>query len=143
MHCDVDQQHAVNHLWQAIRNIGVQRIDHGGNALEDQQLCDEIKRRSLALTVCPISNAYVSDSSKAEAIKTMLAQGMRVTVDFDDPAYFVGYMTENLLRVQKEADLSRCELAQLAENAFESVWLPHLTRDLYVAELKSYVRQAP
>ena len=80
------------------RRFGVQRIGHGVNALEDQQLCDEIKRRSLALTVCPISNAYVSDSSKAEAIKTMLAQAMRVTVDFDDPAYFVGYMTENLLR---------------------------------------------
>jgi adenine deaminase len=110
--------------------FGVQRIGHGVNALEDQQLCDEIKRRSLALTVCPISNAYVSDSSKAEAIKTMLAQGMRVTVDFDDLAYFVGYMTENLLRVQKEVDLSWCELAQLAENVFESAWIPHLTRDL-------------
>ena len=142
MHCDVDQQDAVNHIWQAIRDIGVHRIDHGVNALEDQQLCDEIKRRSLALTVCPISNAYVSDSSKAEVIKAMLAQGIRVTVNSDDPAYFVGYMTENLLRVQKEAELSRSELAQLSENAFESAWLPRLTRDLYVAELKAYIRQA-
>ena len=50
MHCDVDQQDAVNHIWKAIRDIGVQRIDHGVNAHEDQQLCDEIKRRSLALT---------------------------------------------------------------------------------------------
>ena len=142
MYCDVDQQDAVKHIWQAIRDIGVHRIDHGVNALEDQQLCDEIKRRSLALTVGPISNASVSDSSKAEVIKVMLAQGKRVTVNSDAPAYFVGYMTENLLRVQKEAELSRSELAQLSENAFKSAWLPRLTRDLYVAELKAYIRQA-
>jgi adenosine deaminase len=124
-----------------VRNTGVQCIDHGVNALQDEHLCEEIKRWSLALTVCPISNAHVSDNSKAEAIKTMLAQGIRVTVNSDDPAYFAGYMTENLLRVQKEADLSRGKLAQLTENAFESAWLPRVTRDRYVAELTSYLQQ--
>ena len=77
--------------------------------------------------------------SKAEAVKTMLAQEMRVTVNSDDPAYFVGYMTENLLQVQKEADLIRSALAQLAENAFESAWLPRITRDICVAELRAYM----
>jgi len=103
MPCEVDQQHAASHIWQAIRNIGLHRIDQDVNTIEDQQLCEEIKRRPLALTVCPLSNAYMSDSSKAEAIKTLLAQGIRVTVNSDNVAYFVGYMTENLLRVQKEA----------------------------------------
>ena len=140
MHCDVDQRNSVSHIWQAIRDIGVNRVDHGVNALEDEQLCEEIKRRSLALTVCPISNAYVTDGSKSEAIKAMLDKGMRVAVNSDDPAYFPGYMTENLMRVQKEVNLSKSELAQLAENAFESAWLPRVTRDLYVAELKAYIR---
>lgn len=140
MHCDVDQRNSVSHIWQAIRDIGVNRVDHGVNALEDEQLCEEIKRRSLALTVCPISNSYVTDGSKSEAIKAMLDKGMRVTVNSDDPAYFPGYMTENLMRVQKEVNLSKSELAQLAENAFESAWLPRVTRDLYVAELKAYIR---
>jgi adenosine deaminase len=138
MHCDVDQQNSVNHIWQTIRDIGVNRIDHGVNSLEDEQLCDEIKRRSLALTVCPISNAYVTNNSKSEAISTMLEADMRVTVNSDDPAYFPGYMNENLIRVQQDIDLDKVGLIQLAENAFEAAWLPRATRDRYIAELRAY-----
>src|SRR5499426_1605940 len=118
MHCDVDQQDSVDHIWQCLRDIDVGRIDHGVNALEDARLCAEIKRRGLALTVCPISNSYVTDGTKAAAVKAMLDQGLRVTVNSDDPAYFPGYMTENLLAVQEEADLSKGDLVQLARNAF-------------------------
>src|SRR5579862_7112532 len=124
MHCDVDQQDSVSHIWQTIRDIGVDRIDHGVNSLEDEKLCKEIKRRSLALTVCPVSNGYVTDGTKSEAVKTMLDKGMRVTVNSDDPAYFAAYMTENLVRVEKDVDLSKDELRRLAENAFRSAWLP-------------------
>jgi len=138
MHCDVDQQNSVTHIWQTIREIGVDRIDHGVNSLEDDKLCAEIRRRSLALTVCPISNAYVTSGSKSEAIKAMLDKGMRVTVNSDDPAYFPGYMNENLLRVQKEIGLDKAGLVRLAENAFSSAWLPPVRADAYIAELRSY-----
>ena len=138
MHCDADQQNSVSHIWQAVRDIGVNRIDHGVNALEDKQLCDEIKRRSLALTVCPISNSYVTNGAKSEAIAAMLEAGMRVTVNSDDPAYFPGYMNENLIRVQQDVDLGKAGLVQLAENAFEGAWLPRATKDRYIAELKAH-----
>jgi adenosine deaminase len=138
MHCDVDQQNSVSHIWQAVRDIGVNRIDHGVNALEDKQLCDEIKRRSLALTVCPISNSYLTNSDKSEAIAAMLKGGMRVTVNSDDPAYFSGYINENLIRVQQDRDLGKAGLVQLAENAFEGAWLPRATKDRYITELKAY-----
>ena len=35
MHCDVDQEDSVAHIWQCLDEIGVERIDHGVNALED------------------------------------------------------------------------------------------------------------
>ena len=138
MHCDVDQQDSVSHIWQAVRDIGVNRIDHGVNAIEDKNLCDEIKRRSLALTICPISNAYVVDGTMSQVIAAMLEAGMRVTVNSDDPAYFPGYMNENLIRLQKEVDLGKARLVQLAENAFESAWLPRATKDRYLAKLQAY-----
>ena len=138
MHCDVDQQNSVQHIWQTVRDIGVNRIDHGVNAFEDTLLCDELKRRSLALTVCPISNSYVTNSTKSEVIAAMLEAGLRVTVNSDDPAYFPGYMNENLIRVQKDVDLGKAGLVQLAENAFEAAWLPRATKDRYIAELKGY-----
>jgi adenine deaminase len=138
MHCDVDQQDSVAHIRECLTEIDVARIDHGVNSLEDAELCAEIKRRGLALTVCPISNSYVADGTKAAAIKAMLDRGMRVTVNSDDPAYFPGYMTENLTAVQEEVDLSKADLVQLARNAFEAAWLPRASRDSYLAQLEAY-----
>jgi adenine deaminase len=138
MHCDVDQQDSVGHIWQCLRDIDVARIDHGVNAIEDPKLCAEIKRRGLALTVCPISNSYVTDGTRAAAIKAMLDRGMRVTINSDDPAYFPGYMTENLIAVHEEVDLTKAEIIQLARNAFEAAWLPRKQRDEYLTKLDAY-----
>ena len=73
-------------------------------------------RRQLALTVCPVSNAFVTNGSKAKEIKRMLDLGIRATVHSDDPAYFRGYMNENFVCTQEEADLgpkrSRAAVAQ-------------------------------
>ena len=99
MHCDVDQDNSVGHIWQCLDEIKVERIDHGVNALEDASLVKEINRRGLGLTVCPISNSYVTDGLKASEIKALLEHGVRATINSDDPAYFPGYMNENLLAV--------------------------------------------
>ena len=53
----------------------------------------------------------------------MLDHGLRAYVNSDDPAYFPGYMNENLAAVQAEAELARDELVQLARNAFTIAWL--------------------
>ena len=123
MHCDVNQENSTVHIRQTLDDIGVDRIDHGVNSLEDEALCDEIVRRGLALTVCPISNSYVTDGLKALEVRRMLEKGMRATVNSDDPAYFPGYMNENLIATQVAAELSRDQIVQLAVNAFEASWL--------------------
>jgi hypothetical protein len=72
--------------------------DHGVNALEEASLIKEINRRGLGLTICPISNSYVTDGLKAQEIKSMLDLGVAATINSDDPAYFAGYMNENFKR---------------------------------------------
>ena len=142
MHCDVDQENSVSHLWQCLNEIGVDRIDHGVNSLEDDNLVAEILRRGLGLTVCPISNSYCSDGTKATAIKQMLELGMLVTVNSDDPAYFPGYMTENLLQVQQEVNLTKADIAQLVRNAFEASWLETGDRERYLGKVEAFVKAA-
>ena len=105
MHCDVDQQNTTEHIRQALEEIGIDRIDHGVNVLDSNQLIDEVAKRQLALTICPVSNAFVTNGSKAKEIKRMLDLGIRATVHSDDPAYFRGYMNENFECTQKDADL--------------------------------------
>ena len=138
MHCDVDQQDSIEHIRQCVEQIGVDRIDHGVNVLEDPALVEAIKRRGLGLTVCPISNSYVTDSMKADAIRRMLDLGLKVTINSDDPAYFPGYVQENLVAIQEALGLSREELLQLERNAFEIAWLPRHIKDAYLAELNVY-----
>jgi adenosine deaminase len=138
MHCDVDQENSVGHIWQCLDEIKVERIDHGVNALEDPALIKEINERGLGLTVCPISNGFVTDGLKAEEIKLLLDGGVRATINSDDPAYFDGYMTENFLAVQGAVQLSKDELVQLSRNAFNVTWLPKEDRQAYVDALDAY-----
>ena len=123
MHCDVDQQDSTEHIRQCIEDIGVERIDHGVNALEDPALVEAIRQRGLGLTVCPISNGYVTDSMQADAIRRMLDLGLRVTINSDDPPTSLGYVQENLVAIADALDLTRAELVTLQRNAFEIAWL--------------------
>ncbi len=139
MHCDVDQEDSVVHLWQCLNDIGVDRIDHGVNALEDDELVDEIIQRGLGLTVCPISNGYVTNGTKSHEIKTMLDKGMLVTINSDDPAYFPGYMAENLVTVQREAKLSNDEVVRLVRNGFTVSWLSDEEKANYLGRVDEVV----
>jgi adenosine deaminase len=142
MHCDVDQEDSVNHIWQCLDEIGVERIDHGVNSLEDPSLVREIQSRGLGLTVCPISNSYVAGGLKARELKTMLDHGMQATVNSDDPAYFPGYVGENLAAAQTAVGLTREEVVQLERNAFTVAWLSDDERTPYLAALDAYASSA-
>jgi len=137
MHCDVDQEDATGHIRQCLDGIGVDRIDHGVNAVEDRTLVDEIRRRGLGLTVCPISNRYVTGGLKARELAALLEAGVRATVNSDDPAYFPGYMNENLLAVQDEG-ATRDQLLALTRNAFTIAWLEPSERAAYLERVESY-----
>jgi adenosine deaminase len=80
----------------------------------------------------------VTNGSKAKEIKRMLELGIRATVHSDDPAYFRGYITENFICTQEEADLGLKDVVQLSHNAFESAWLPRAVKDRFLAELEAY-----
>jgi adenine deaminase len=138
MHCDVDQDNSTAHIRQCMEEINVDRIDHGVNTLDDKTLCDLALGRGLGFTVCPVSNACVTGDTKAVHIGRMLELGLRVTVNSDDPAYFGGYITDNLRVVAREIDLDRAGIMQLARNAVEIAWLPRDTRDAMLTELAAY-----
>jgi adenosine deaminase len=135
MHCDVNQEDSVAHIWECIDLIGVSRIDHGCNALEDPALCAVLSKRQLGLTVCPISNAFVTDGPQTDVIGRMMELGLRVTVNSDDPAYFAGYIEENFALVQRDLGLGPEGLATLSRNAFEAAWLPRAVKDGYLARV--------
>ena len=142
MHCDVDQADSVGHIWQCLDDIGVERIDHGVNCLEDDALVTRLGRDGIGLTVCPVSNRWVTDGLKAGELKTMLDRSLRATVNSDDPAYFGAYVNQNLAAVQQAAGLTVAELARLARNSFEIAWITPPDQARYLADLDAYLHRA-
>ena len=142
MHCDVDQENSVSNIWDVVTKVEADRIDHGVNSLEDDALCDEIVRRGLGLTVCPVSNTFCASSLTADEIRTMLAKGMRATINSDDPAYFRAYMTDNFKALQKAAGFTNDELLQLSRNAFTVSWLEDADKQRYIEQLEQFAAAA-
>lgn len=139
MHCDVNQENTLVHIHQVLHAIGVDRIDHGVNSLEDPALCKTIAERGLGLTICPVSNRFCVQSLTAGEIRRMLELGMRATVNSDDPAYFRAYMNENLQALVDDGGFTRDEVVQLVTNAFRVAWLDEKRRDSYIDRVHEYV----
>jgi adenosine deaminase len=141
MHCDVNQQDSLIHIKQCISDIQVDRIDHGINSLECEELCELIKDKKLGLTVCPVSNQFVVQSLTSVEIHKMLKKDMLVTINSDDPAYFRAYLNENLVKLQKEGKFSQEQIVTLVGNAFKVAWLDDATQNGYLQQLQRYVSE--
>src|SRR5690606_30359535 len=99
--------------------LKVERIDHGVRSEEDPALMQRLAEMQMPLTVCPLSNLKlcVFDSMEQHNIARLLRQGLRVTVNSDDPAYFGGYLVDNYLAIAQSLDLGRDDLGVLARNS--------------------------
>lgn len=114
-----------DYVWQAIEQLEIQRIDHGNRALEDENLTALIAKKELTLTVCPLSNKrlrVVDDLSK-HPLPAMLAKGLKVTINSDDPAYFGGYVNDNFHAIIESLDLTSEQILEMVRNSFTGSWM--------------------
>lgn len=130
----------ADYIWEAIDILGIKRIDHGNNALQDERLVQEIIKRDIALTVCPLSNTalQVVTDLKDHPLKKMMKLGLKVTINSDDPAYFGGQVNKNYEEIQLALDLSKSELIELAKNSFQYSLLDITTKKRLLDELAVY-----
>lgn len=112
------------YVWEALDILGVERIDHGNRALEDDALVARLRDDRIPLTVCPLSNLAlrVVDDLAAHPIKRMLDLGLLATVNSDDPAYFGGYINDNFHQVAEAVGLSAADVATLARNSLDAAF---------------------
>ena len=113
------------YIWEALKLLKVKRIDHGVQCLHDEKLIKKLRENQIPLTVCPLSNIKlrVFDKMKNHNLKKMLNKGLLVMVNSDDPAYFGGYINDNLIECQTELNFSMKEIKTLIINSFKSSFL--------------------
>jgi adenosine deaminase len=125
---------------EALDVLGVERVDHGNRSLEDDALVERLVHERVPLTVCPLSNVRlrVIDRMTQHPLPGMLDRGLNVSVHSDDPAYFGGYVDDNVDSVRTELGLSADQLEILARNAVDSAFIDGTRRARLHAEIDAW-----
>ena len=131
----------ASYVWDALDLLRVDRIDHGVRASEDRLLMARLAAERMPLTVCPLSNVRlrVFEQMADHNILALLDQGLCVTVNSDDPAYFGGYVGANYQALVDELQASKEQLRQLALYAVEASWLDEKRKKLLAQRILEYV----
>jgi adenosine deaminase len=131
------------YIWEALDVLEARRIDHGVRCLEDDRLVARLVAEQVPLTVCPFSNVklQVFPSLQQHDLPALVRRGLLVTINSDDPAYFGGYVADNLTAVAEAFDLGREAIAELARNSFRAAFLPNPMKEGYLAEVDRSLEQ--
>ncbi|WP_299427507.1 adenosine deaminase [Sphingomonas bacterium] len=130
-----------DYVYQALDVLGIDRLDHGNRSLEDPVLTARLARTGMTLTVCPLSNVKLCNvvSIEEHPIDRMLREGLRATINSDDPAYFGGYIGANYEAVATARGLGKSELTMLARNSFLGSFLTDDEAAGHLARLDAFV----
>ena len=133
------------YIREALELLKVSRIDHGVRCSEDPTLVAELAASRMPLTVCPLSNVRlkVYNDMRQHNIGQLLKQGLCVTVNSDDPAYFGGYVLDNYVAIAEALDLSKAQLAQLARNSFEASFLDAASKQKWLLRIDTLAALIP
>ena len=127
-----------SYIWEALDLLGAERIDHGVRCLDDPELVRRLADQQVPLTVCPLSNVklQVFNSLAEHNLPKLVAAGLRVTINSDDPAYFGGYVADNYVAIARELGFSPADLVGLAANSIRASFLEPTQRDALLADLE-------
>ncbi len=128
------------YVHEAVDLLKVSRIDHGIQSLKDENLVQDLVKRKIPLTVCPLSNLKLKIvyRLKDHPLKKMKVRGLMVTVNSDDPAYFGGYLNENFSAVAESLDLTKNDIYDLARNSFVASFLDEITKDRMLKKTEKF-----
>jgi adenosine deaminase len=131
-----------SYITEALDLLHVRRVDHGVRCLEDQAVLKNLVDKKIPLTTCPLSNKKLQVTSRflsgRNVTKDLLREGVMVTINSDDPAYFGGYITQNFLVTAKEAGLSEKEVCQICRNSFNATFLPDTEKQYFQRRIDEF-----
>jgi len=130
----------ASYIWGALNVLGAERIDHGVQCVQDDQLLVQLKNTRVPLTVCPLSNVKlcVYDNLSKHPIKKLLDMGLCVMVNSDDPAYFGGYINDNYIELFKALEMNEDDALALAACSIEAAFVPQSKKDQWLKQLHAF-----
>ncbi len=128
-------------VWDALRSLQVERVDHGVRSIEDPALVKHLAETRVPLTCCPVSNIAlkVYPDMKSHPIKQLMDAGVFVTLNSDDPPMFHTDVLDNYIQVADTFGLTADDVELLARNSFRAAFMDEATRAQYLSRFDTEV----
>ncbi len=128
-------------VWDALRELGAERIGHGTSAVQDPELLAYLTRNEIPVEVCPTSNlatGAVTDLSQ-HPIVAMVEAGVRVTVNSDDPPMFATTLNDEYGVAARLLGLDDIGIGNLAKAAVRASFAGKDVQERLLTEIADYV----
>jgi aminodeoxyfutalosine deaminase len=127
-------------VWDAIRELGAERIGHGTSSAQDPELLAYLAEHRIALEVCPTSNIATRAVATLEEhpIRQFVDAGVLVTINSDDPPMFGTDLNNEYAVAARLLGLDERGVAALAKNAVEASFLDAEGKARIAAEIDTY-----
>ncbi|MBP2405458.1 adenosine deaminase [Streptomyces syringium] len=127
-------------IWDALVDLRAERIGHGTSATQDPKLLAHLAERRIPLEVCPTSNLATRAVADLDAhpIKEMVAAGVLVTINSDDPPMFGTDLNTEYAVAARLLDLDATGVAALAKNAVEASFMDTAGKAALAKEIDAY-----
>jgi aminodeoxyfutalosine deaminase len=127
-------------IWEALRDLGAERIGHGISAAQDEQLMAYLADHGIALEVCPTSNVRTRAVASLDEhpLPRLVAAGIPVTINSDDPPMFGTTLEEEYQVAARLLGLNHTGVADLARTAVSVSFLPPAGKSALLAEIDTY-----
>jgi adenosine deaminase/aminodeoxyfutalosine deaminase len=127
---------------EAIREalaIGSERIGHALSAIKDFYLLQDLKERGIPLELNPTSNVRtgVCSSFAQHPLRRYFDQGLLVSLNSDDPAFFGSDLANEYLLAHTLQGFTREELRLWAANSIRSSFLPATEKSAWLTQIDS------
>jgi len=132
-------------IWDALTDLRAERIGHGASCTQDPRLLKYLVDQRIPLEVCPTSNIATRAVKTLDEhpIKEMVAAGVWVTINSDDPPMFGTDLNTEYAVAARLLNLDETGLAALAKNAVEAAFMPPSAKATLGAEIDAYAASAP
>jgi adenosine deaminase len=125
----------------ALDDLKVERIDHGLRLATDPAIMARVAKDGVLLTLCPTSNVLLRcvDTISDLPIRQFLDNGVKFSINSDDPAYFRAYILDNYCAVQDAFNLDTDDWATICRNGIENSWCDKKRKTELLFELDSTI----
>lgn len=138
MHCDFGQKdthaHMAEAIFQVCGGLGSERIDHGLDAEDNEELWRGLVDRQIGLTLCP--HAYHRRTATEvlfPKIRRLWENGVKICFNSDDPTLMHDvWIDGNMQKAYTYCGFSKREMVQFVRNAVDMCWAEeHIKKAIY------------